>query len=136
MIWFCLGMAASKSLWGQNFLIAIALWQSKDIIGVRGVIGKSKRGELSVFPREVKLLSPCLHMLPKDYSGQQGFERFERCSIRICTSLWSWPFPSDLCMSLAGLKDQETRYRKSTMEEHSADAFTLSVSHSLLFQRL
>ena len=70
----CLRMAASKSLLGQSFLIAMALWQFKDIIGVRGVIGKSKRGELSVFPREVKLLSPCLHMLPKDYSGRQGFE--------------------------------------------------------------
>lgn len=42
---------------------------AQDIIGVRGVVGKSKRGELSVFPREVKLLSPCLHMLPKEYSG-------------------------------------------------------------------
>merc|ERR1719456_386359 len=34
-----------------------------DIIGVRGFAGKSKRGELSVFPTEVKLLSACLHML-------------------------------------------------------------------------
>lgn len=32
---------------------------------MRGFVGKSKRGELSVFPREVKLLSACLHMLPK-----------------------------------------------------------------------
>lgn len=36
-----------------------------DCIGLRGYIGKSKRGELSVFPREVKLLSACLHMLPR-----------------------------------------------------------------------
>jgi len=41
---------------------------------VRGVIGKSKRGELSLFPKEVKLLSPCLHMLPKDYSGLKDQE--------------------------------------------------------------
>lgn len=45
----------------------------QDIIGVRGVVGKSKRGELSIFPKEVKLLSPCLHMLPKDYSGFPTF---------------------------------------------------------------
>jgi len=45
-----------------------------DIIGVRGVVGKSKRGELSIFPKEVKLLSPCLHMLPTDYSGLKDQE--------------------------------------------------------------
>ncbi len=37
-----------------------------DIMGVRGFLGKSKKGELSVFPVEVKLLTACLHMLPKD----------------------------------------------------------------------
>ena len=35
-----------------------------DIIGVRGFPGKSKSGELSIFPTEIVLLSPCLHMLP------------------------------------------------------------------------
>jgi len=40
-----------------------------DIIGVRGFVGKSQRGELSVFPKEVKLLTTCLHMLPKDHGG-------------------------------------------------------------------
>lgn len=33
--------------------------------GIRGFPGKSKRGELSIFPRQVVLLSPCLHMLPE-----------------------------------------------------------------------
>jgi len=42
-----------------------------DIIGVRGFVGKSQRGELSVFPREVKLLSTCMHMLP---TAQQGLK--------------------------------------------------------------
>mmetsp|Transcript_87628 Transcript_87628/g.203827 ORF Transcript_87628/g.203827 Transcript_87628/m.203827 type:complete len:565 (-) Transcript_87628:96-1790(-) len=45
-----------------------------DIIGVRGFIGKSKRGELSVFAREVKLLAPCLHMLPKEQTGLKDQE--------------------------------------------------------------
>jgi lysyl-tRNA synthetase class 2 len=40
-----------------------------DIVGVRGGIGKSKTGELSVFPCEVKCLSPCLHMLPRAHYG-------------------------------------------------------------------
>merc|ERR1712232_1085163 len=48
-----------------------------DIIGIRGFVGKSQRGELSIFPKEVKLLTPCLHMLPKEHDGvglkdQQG----------------------------------------------------------------
>uniref|UniRef100_A0A7S3QG11 Lysine--tRNA ligase n=1 Tax=Chaetoceros debilis TaxID=122233 RepID=A0A7S3QG11_9STRA len=37
-----------------------------DVIGVRGIAGKSKKGELSIFPVEMQLLSPCLHMLPQN----------------------------------------------------------------------
>ncbi|GIQ81108.1 lysine-tRNA ligase, class II [Kipferlia bialata] len=36
-----------------------------DIIGVTGYPGRSKRGELSIFPTKICLLSPCFHMLPK-----------------------------------------------------------------------
>jgi lysyl-tRNA synthetase class 2 len=35
-----------------------------DIVGVKGYPGKSKSGELSIFPQELQLLSPCLHMIP------------------------------------------------------------------------
>jgi len=45
-----------------------------DIIGVRGFVGKSKVGELSIFPREVKLLSACMHMLPTDQQGLKDQE--------------------------------------------------------------
>jgi lysyl-tRNA synthetase class 2 len=45
-----------------------------DIIGVRGHIGKSKRGELSIFPSEVRLLSACCHMLPIDRFGLKDQE--------------------------------------------------------------
>jgi lysyl-tRNA synthetase class 2 len=40
-----------------------------DIMGVKGFPGKSKTGELSIFPYEVKCLSPCLHMLPRAHYG-------------------------------------------------------------------
>jgi len=40
-----------------------------DIVGLRGYPGKSKRGELSVFPKYIELLAPCLHMLPKSHYG-------------------------------------------------------------------
>ncbi|CAL5227144.1 g10056 [Coccomyxa viridis] len=35
-----------------------------DIVGVTGFPGKSKKGELSLFPETFQILSPCLHMLP------------------------------------------------------------------------
>lgn len=40
-----------------------------DIVGVKGFPGKSKKGELSIFPTDIILLSPCLHMLPKAHYG-------------------------------------------------------------------
>ena len=40
-----------------------------DIIGVTGIPGKTKKGELSVFAHDVTLLSPCLRMLPKAHYG-------------------------------------------------------------------
>ncbi|XP_075571623.1 lysine--tRNA ligase isoform X3 [Pelecanus crispus] len=40
-----------------------------DIIGVEGNPGKTKKGELSIIPCEITLLSPCLHMLPHLHFG-------------------------------------------------------------------
>ncbi|XP_043715563.1 lysine--tRNA ligase, cytoplasmic-like [Telopea speciosissima] len=40
-----------------------------DIVGVSGFPGKSKRGELSIFPRLFTVLSYCLHMLPMQKAG-------------------------------------------------------------------
>eukprot|EP00591_Stephanopyxis_turris_P009721 CAMPEP_0195527734 /NCGR_PEP_ID=MMETSP0794_2-20130614/29626_1 /TAXON_ID=515487 /ORGANISM="Stephanopyxis turris, Strain CCMP 815" /LENGTH=605 /DNA_ID=CAMNT_0040658719 /DNA_START=42 /DNA_END=1859 /DNA_ORIENTATION=+ len=50
-----------------------------DIIGVKGYPGKSKKGELSIFPTNIQLLSPCLHMLPfaKGASDQGGITNME-----------------------------------------------------------
>lgn len=45
-----------------------------DIIGVDGHPSKTKKGELSVVPRTVKLLSPCLHMLPHLHFGLKDKE--------------------------------------------------------------
>ena len=36
-----------------------------DLVGVVGHPGKSKKGELSVFPVTFVVLAPCLHMLPR-----------------------------------------------------------------------
>lgn len=40
-----------------------------DIIGVEGHPGKTKKGELSIIPKKVTLLSPCLHMIPHLHYG-------------------------------------------------------------------
>lgn len=40
-----------------------------DIIGVKGNPGKTKKGELSIIPNKITLLSPCLHMLPHLHFG-------------------------------------------------------------------
>eukprot|EP00300_Choanocystis_sp_HF-7_P036474 c52324_g1_i1.p1 GENE.c52324_g1_i1~~c52324_g1_i1.p1 ORF type:complete len:566 (+),score=157.95 c52324_g1_i1:26-1699(+) len=40
-----------------------------DIIGAEGHVGKTKKGELSLFATNVTLLAPCLHMLPSDKGG-------------------------------------------------------------------
>ncbi|KAM3568039.1 hypothetical protein VYU27_009831 [Nannochloropsis oceanica] len=45
-----------------------------DIVGVSGHPGKSKKGELSIFAKELTLLSPCLQMLPKGYTGLKNQE--------------------------------------------------------------
>lgn len=45
-----------------------------DIIGVNGVPTKTKKGELSIMPKKLTLLSPCLHMLPHLHFGLKDKE--------------------------------------------------------------
>lgn len=45
-----------------------------DIVGVEGVPTKTKKGELSIMPTRIKLLSPCLHMLPHLHFGLKDKE--------------------------------------------------------------
>lgn len=52
-----------------NFVQEHALLRRGDIVGVKGVPGKSRKGEFSIFATEVQLLSSCLHMLPKLEQG-------------------------------------------------------------------
>ncbi|KAL6537715.1 hypothetical protein OROHE_012342 [Orobanche hederae] len=40
-----------------------------DLVGVSGFPGKTKRGELSIFPRLFVVLSHCLRMMPKQKAG-------------------------------------------------------------------
>ncbi|KAB0793569.1 hypothetical protein PPYR_09098 [Photinus pyralis] len=45
-----------------------------DIVGVEGNPTKTKKGELSIMPKRIKLLSPCLHMLPHLHFGLKDKE--------------------------------------------------------------
>lgn len=75
VISFCLSLFSSyHDEATEEFLAVHNRLRRGDIVGVRGFPGKSQRGELSIFPKEVKLLSTCLHMLPKDRYGLKDQE--------------------------------------------------------------
>jgi len=75
-----------------------------DIVGVTGYAGKSKNGQLSIFPKNIILLSPCMHMLP--------FAKGDS--------------------ALGGLSNMETRYRQRYLDliinEEIRDVFGIRAS--------
>lgn len=58
----------------QQFGDDIAIIKRGDIIGVEGIPAKTKKGELSIVPKLLRLLSPCLHMLPHLHFGLKDKE--------------------------------------------------------------
>lgn len=58
----------------EKFLEVTSIIKRGDIIGVTGAPGKTKVGELSIFPKHIKLLTPCLHVLPHLYYGVKDKE--------------------------------------------------------------
>ncbi|CAL7946881.1 unnamed protein product [Xylocopa violacea] len=58
----------------EKFATDIAKIKRGDIIGVVGNPGKTKKGEFSIIPHSITLLSPCLHMLPNMYFGLKDKE--------------------------------------------------------------
>lgn len=80
LIFYCVWYAETSNY--SDFLSSVRNYKSEeafvainnklrrgDIIGVRGHPGKTKKGELSIIPVELTLLSPCLHMLPHLHFG-------------------------------------------------------------------
>ncbi|XP_059849087.1 lysine--tRNA ligase isoform X1 [Hypanus sabinus] len=68
-------MANSKNYKSEEAFIKVNnKLRRGDIIGVEGNPGKTKKGELSIIPTEIKLLSPCLHMLPHLHFGLRDKE--------------------------------------------------------------
>lgn len=58
----------------EAFKQVITALRRGDIIGVRGHPTRTKTGELSIIPVEIKLLSPCFAMLPTARSGVKDQE--------------------------------------------------------------
>lgn len=58
----------------EEFKKVITSLRRGDIIGVRGYPTRTKTGELSIIPVEIKLLSPCFAMLPTSWSGVKDQE--------------------------------------------------------------
>lgn len=48
----------------EEFKKITSVFRRGDIIGVTGFPARSNTGELSIIPKKLQLLSPCLHMLP------------------------------------------------------------------------
>jgi lysyl-tRNA synthetase class 2 len=88
----------------EEFTKIHKLLKNGDIVGVIGFPGKSKKGELSIFPQKLILLSPCLHMLP--------FAKGDS--------------------SLGGITNMETRYRQRYLDlivnEEIRDIFGIRAS--------
>lgn len=53
----------------QAFLEDTGKLRRGDIIGITGHPGRTKKGELSIVPKKLRLLTPCLHMLPHLHFG-------------------------------------------------------------------
>jgi len=60
----------------DDFEHIVNLLRRGDVVGARGMPGraKSKAAELSIYPKELVLLSPCLHMLPRAGHGVKDQE--------------------------------------------------------------
>uniref|UniRef100_A0A0D6R2Q6 Lysine--tRNA ligase n=1 Tax=Araucaria cunninghamii TaxID=56994 RepID=A0A0D6R2Q6_ARACU len=87
-----------------------------DIVGIRGFPGKSKRGELSIFPTFFMVLSPCLHMMPrqKTISAKDHHALPMESEGDKSTAVWTPGQPRNPERYV--LKDQETRYRQRYLD--------------------
>lgn len=58
----------------DDFNTIHSLLNRGDIVGAKGYIYKTKKGELSIVPSVMQLLSPCLYMLPHTHFGLEDKE--------------------------------------------------------------
>ena len=58
----------------ENFVATHEIFKRGDIVGVTGVPSRTKKGELSISPKEMILLAPNLHQLPSGHFGLKDQE--------------------------------------------------------------
>jgi lysyl-tRNA synthetase class 2 len=76
----------------DHFNVVTHVIRQGDLVGVAGIPGKTKAGELSIFAHRIEVLAVCKAMLPpKTYKDASGNE-------------------------ISGLRNQETRYRKRYLD--------------------
>ncbi|XP_076933082.1 lysine--tRNA ligase-like [Bidens hawaiensis] len=80
-----------------------------DIVGIVGFPGKSKKGELSIFPKSFTVLSHCLHMLPRQKNAAAANNANAK-------KIDAWTPGSGRNPDAYILKDQETRYRQRYLD--------------------
>ncbi|KAI4381120.1 hypothetical protein MLD38_007228 [Melastoma candidum] len=101
---------ASKSGWDDaEFARFHSNVKRGDLVGITGFPGKTKRGELSIFPRSFVVLSHCLHMMPRQKAGPSS----EATNAKK-TEVWIPGTPRNPETYI--LKDQETRYRQRYLD--------------------
>nr|WCZ58680.1 lysine-tRNA ligase [Seculamonas ecuadoriensis] len=57
-----------------DFAATMNLVHRGDLVGIVGNPGKSKLGELSIIPKSIQVLTPCLHALPREHDGIKNRE--------------------------------------------------------------
>ncbi|MQL72469.1 hypothetical protein Taro_004803 [Colocasia esculenta] len=85
-----------------------------DVVGICGYPGKSKRGELSVFPKTFMVLSPCLHMMPRQKAATASENASAKKNEGKSPDLWVPGLTRN--PETYVLKDQETRYRQRYLD--------------------
>lgn len=66
-----------------------------DIVGIVGNPGKSKKGEFTMMPKRIELLTPCLHVLPHLHFGLKDKVGFvDKILIHCCKNISSFSIVS------------------------------------------
>ncbi|EIM21823.1 lysyl-tRNA synthetase [Wallemia mellicola] len=60
---------------GEDFTKSHEILARGDIVGVKGYPARTKKGELSIVPKQIQLLTPNLHQLPKEHYGFKDQEQ-------------------------------------------------------------
>ncbi|XP_071733611.1 lysine--tRNA ligase, cytoplasmic-like [Rutidosis leptorrhynchoides] len=88
-----------------------------DIVGIVGFPGKSKRGELSIFPKSFTVLSSCLHMMPRQKIAAVAENKIAAVAENANEKkIDTWTPGKGRNPDAYTLKDQETRYRQRYLD--------------------